>query len=92
MIARPRVEGDDIVPGEIGENVTVEGLDRAAMVPRCHVLHGGSVLLQITSYTRPCVKIARSFKEGCFGRVSQKRPVRLLNEVEGAEVNAGAAR
>ncbi len=73
MIARLRAEGHDIVPGAIGENVTMEGLDWSAMVPGCHVLLGGTVLLQITSYTSPCSKITRSFKEGYFGRVSQTR-------------------
>jgi MOSC domain-containing protein YiiM len=113
MIVRLRAEGHDIVPGDIGENVTVEGLDWSAMVPGCHVLLGGAVLLQITRYTRPCAKITRPFKKGYFGRVSQKRhpgwsrvyarvltegsitqgdPVRLLNEVEAAEVHAAASR
>jgi MOSC domain-containing protein YiiM len=113
MIARLRAEGHDIVPGAIGENVTVEGLGWPAMVPGCHVLLGETVLLQITDYTSPCVNITRSFKEGYFARVSQKRhpgwsrvyarvltegtishgdPVRLLDEVEAAEVTAAASR
>ena len=112
-IARLRDEGHDIVPGAVGENVTVEGLDWAAIVPGCHVLLGETVLLQITRYTSPCANISRSFKEGYFARVSQKRhpgwsrvyarvltqgsinngdPVRLMDEVEAAEVSAAAAR
>ena len=112
-IARLRDEGHDIVPGAVGENVTVEGLDWAAIVPGCHVLLGETVLLQITRYTSPCANISRSFKEGYFARVSQKRhpgwsrvyarvltqgsinngdAVRLMDEVEAAEVSAAAAR
>ena len=112
-IARLRAEGHDIVPGAIGENVTVEGLDWSAVVPGCHVLLGEAVLLEITRYTSPCVNINRSFKDGDFARVSQKRhpgwsrvyarvltegsishgdPVRLLDEVEAAQVTAAAAR
>jgi MOSC domain-containing protein YiiM len=72
-ITRLRAEGHDIVPGAIGENVTVEGLDWSAVVPGTHVLLGASVLLQITRYTSPCVNITRSFKDGDFARVSQKR-------------------
>ena len=72
-IARLRAEGHEIVPGAIGENVTVEGLDWSAVVPGCHVLLGEAVLLQITRYTSPCANITRSFKQGYFGRVSQKR-------------------
>jgi MOSC domain-containing protein YiiM len=73
MIARLRAEGHDIGPGAIGENVTLDGLDWSALVPGCHVLLGEAVLLQVTSYTSPCSNITRSFKEGYFGRVSQKR-------------------
>ena len=112
-IASLRAEGHDIVPGAIGENVTVEGLDWSAVVPGCHVLLGETVLLQVTRYTSPCPNINRSFTNGYFARVSQKRhpgwsrvyarvltegsishgdPVRLLDEVEAAEVTAAAAR
>jgi MOSC domain-containing protein YiiM len=112
-IARLRTEGHEVVPGAIGENVTVEGLKWSAVVPGCHVLLGEAVLLQITRYTSPCANITRSFKEGYFARVSQTRhpgwsrvyarvvtegsinhgdPVRLLDEVEAAEVTAAAAR
>ena len=73
MIQALRAEGHDVVPGAIGENVTLEGLDWAALVPGSHLLLGESVLLQITSYTSPCANIIRSFREGYFGRVSQKR-------------------
>ena len=73
MIRALRAEGHDLVPGAIGENVTLEGLDWAALVPGRHLLLGESVLLAITRYTSPCANIIRSFKEGYFGRVSQKR-------------------
>ena len=112
-IAHLRAEGHDIVPGAIGENVTVEGLDWAAVVPECYLLLGATVLLQITRYTSPCANIDRSFKEGYVTRVSQKHHpgwsrvyarvltegsinngdlVRLLDEVEAAEVTAATAR
>ena len=112
-IASLRAEGHDIVPGTLGENVTVEGLDWSAVVPECHVLLGDTVHLQVTRYTSPCVNITRAFKDGDFSRVSQKRhpgwsrvyarvltpgtirqgdPVRLLDDVEAAEVTAAASR
>ena len=72
-IASLRVEGHDIVPGAIGENVTVAGLDWSAVVPGCHVLLGETVLLQVTRYTSPCMNITRAFKGGDYARVSQKR-------------------
>ena len=68
-----RAEGHAIAPGAIGENVTVEGLDWAAVVPGTHVLLGSRVLLEVTRYTTPCFKIKAVFKDGEFARVSQKR-------------------
>lgn len=108
-----RAEGHPIVPGAIGENVTVQGLDWSAVVPGCCLRLGQSVLLQVTRYTSPCMNITRAFGDGDFARVSQKRhpgwsrvyarvlatgsiqpgdPVRLLDEVETAEVAAAAVR
>jgi MOSC domain-containing protein YiiM len=108
-----RAEGHPIVPGAIGENVTVQGLDWSAVVPGCYLRLGESVLLQVTRYTSPCLNITRAFGDGDFARVSQKRhpgwsrvyarvvatgsirpgdPVRLLDEVEAAEVAAVASR
>jgi MOSC domain-containing protein YiiM len=68
-----RAEGHAIAPGAIGANVTVAGLDWAAVRPGCRVLLGDRVLLEITRYTSPCVKITRAFKDGGYSRVSQKR-------------------
>lgn len=72
-IERLQAEGHSIAPGSIGENVTVEGLDWSALVPGDHLLLGDHVLVQVTRYTSPCVNIQGSFKDGEFGRVSQKR-------------------
>ena len=72
-IGRLQAEGHQVVPGAIGENLTVEGLDWSAVAPGCHVLLGETVLLQVTRYTSPCVNITRAFKDGDYARVSQKR-------------------
>jgi MOSC domain-containing protein YiiM len=66
-------EGHTLVPGAIGENVTVQGLDWGAVGPGCRVLLGDRVLLEVTRYTSPCVNITRAFKNGDYSRVSQKR-------------------
>jgi MOSC domain-containing protein YiiM len=112
-IDRLRAEGHPIVPGAIGENVTVEGVDWSAVGPGCHLLLGETVLLQVTRYTSPCLSITRAFKDGDFARVSHKRhpgwsrvyarvlatgsirqgdAVRVLDEVEAAEVSAATSR
>lgn len=68
-----RAEGHDITPGSIGENVTVAGLDWAAVTPGSHLLLGERVLLEVTRYTSPCTNIAPVFSQGDYSRVSQKR-------------------
>jgi MOSC domain-containing protein YiiM len=72
LIEALRAEGHPVSPGTLGENLTVEGLDWAAVVPdRC--LRVGDVLLQVTRYTSPCSNITTSFARGDHARISQKR-------------------
>jgi MOSC domain-containing protein YiiM len=66
-------EGHAVQPGTLGENVTVEGLDWATIAPGARLRLGDSVLLEVTRYTTPCFNIKAAFKDGDFGRVSQKR-------------------
>jgi MOSC domain-containing protein YiiM len=66
-------EGHPIVPGAIGENVTVEGLDWSAVVPGSRVLLGDRVVLEVTRYASPCGNITSAFRDGNYARVSQKR-------------------
>jgi MOSC domain-containing protein YiiM len=68
-----RAEGHPIAPGTIGENVTVAGLDWAAVTPGAHLLLGERVLLRVTRYTSPCLNIASAFRDGDYARVAQKR-------------------
>jgi MOSC domain-containing protein YiiM len=72
LIEALRAEGHPVVPGALGENVTVEGVDWMALVPDACLLVG-DVLLQVTRYTSPCVNITGAFAHGDFSRVSQKR-------------------
>ena len=68
-----RREGHPIVPGAIGENLTVEGLDWSAIAPEDLLLLGEGVLIQVTRYTSPCQNITAAFSDGNYARVSQKR-------------------
>jgi len=72
-IDKLRAEGHAIVPGAIGENITVQGLEWSAVTPGCHVRLGESVVLQVTRFTSPCTNIMPVFKGGDFTRVSEKR-------------------
>jgi MOSC domain-containing protein YiiM len=65
-------EGHAVAPGTLGENVTVDGLDWASVTPGERLLLGAGVLLEITRYTSPCLKIAPAFSDHNFSRVSQK--------------------
>jgi MOSC domain-containing protein YiiM len=66
-------EGHPLVPGALGENVTVEGLDWSAVQPGARLQLGDEVLLEITRYTTPCFNIRPAFRDGDYSLVSQKR-------------------
>lgn len=72
LIERLRAEAHPVVPGGMGENLTVTGLDWEAVVPGTQLLVGSDLLLEVTGYTTPCYKIADNFSDGRFARVSQK--------------------
>ncbi len=67
-----QAEGHPIYPGSVGENVTVVGLDWSRLKPGARLALGDGALVEISSYTAPCKKIAASFREGDFKRISQK--------------------
>lgn len=64
-------EGHPIVPGAIGENLTIQGVEWIDIRPGAR-LEFGDVLLEVTRSTTPCHKIAAAFADGEFTRVSQK--------------------
>lgn len=66
-------EGHAIVPGAVGENVTVEGIDWDAVLPQSRILLGEGVALEVTRYTSPCFNIKGAFADGNYARISQKR-------------------
>ena len=73
LIRALRAEGHAVVPGALGENVTVEGVDWVAVVPGARLALGDEVLLEVTRYTSPCTGITAAFRDGAYARVSQKR-------------------
>jgi MOSC domain-containing protein YiiM len=68
-----RAEGHPLGPGTLGENVTVEGLDWARVVPGTRLHLGDHVVLEVTRYTSPCINIRPAFSHGDYSRVSEKR-------------------
>ena len=72
LIEALREEGHPINTGTAGENITVEGLDWNLVMPGVRIRLGADVLLEITSFTKPCKTIRNSFRDGAFVRISQK--------------------
>ena len=68
-----QLEGHGIVPGAVGENVTVEGIDWDTVAPNSRLQLGDDVVLEVTRYTSPCFNIKGSFSDGDYARISQKR-------------------
>jgi MOSC domain-containing protein YiiM len=64
-------EGHPVVPGKLGENVTIGGLPWEQVTPGV-VLRIGDVEVEVTSYTSPCTKVAPAFRDGDFTRIGQK--------------------
>jgi MOSC domain-containing protein YiiM len=64
-------EGHPIVPGSIGENLTIHGIDWTD-VRGGATFEVGEVLLEVTQATSPCQKIAAAFQDADFRRVSPK--------------------
>jgi MOSC domain-containing protein YiiM len=72
VIRSLQAEGHPIYPGSVGENVTVAGLDWSQLSPGRRLALGDEVIIELTSYTKPCRTISGSFGDGKFNRISQK--------------------
>ncbi|MEZ5407127.1 MAG: MOSC domain-containing protein [Acidimicrobiales bacterium] len=70
-----RAEGHPVAPGGAGENVTVRGLDWAAIRPGLR-LRLGSAECVVSAWAEPCRNIAHCFAERNFRRIdAAKGPV-----------------
>ena len=66
-----QAEGHPIGFGSAGENLTVRGLDWAALSPGLR-LGVGSAVVQLSSYAVPCVKNRQWFTDGDVRRMAQE--------------------
>jgi len=71
LIHALQAEGHPLVPGAIGENLTLAGIAWDRMVPGARA-EVGEVLLELASYAAPCSNLLACFRDGEFKRVSQK--------------------
>ena len=67
-----QAEGHPIAPGSTGENLTIGGLDWAAIAPGDRLSIGAGLRIQITGYAVPCSNIIASFAGGAIIRISQQ--------------------
>jgi MOSC domain-containing protein YiiM len=72
VIDRLAAEGHPIFPGAAGENLTVAGVDWAALRPGTR-LRAGDVVLEVTLPAFPCTKNAQWFAGGDFNRMNHER-------------------
>lgn len=65
-------QGHPIRPGSAGENLTIAGLDWAALGPGSRLRIGATAVLEVTSHAKPCSKIAGSFRDGAIACLDQE--------------------
>jgi MOSC domain-containing protein YiiM len=71
LIDALRAEGHPVVPGAMGENIVIRGLDWRELIPGVRMTLG-SVEIELTGYAHPCRNIAGSFRGRDMNRVSAK--------------------
>lgn len=71
MIRQLRMEGHQVGPGCAGENLTVKGLDWTLIQPGSVLEIGPIVVVEVTSFARPCKTNAQWFVKGDFRRIDE---------------------
>ena len=72
VIEALRAEGHPVTPGGAGENLTVSGLDWAAIRPGSRLCFSRGVELEVRSFAAPCPIIQGNFTGGAYDRISDK--------------------
>lgn len=73
VIAALQREGHHVAPGTLGENITIAGLDWAAIQPGMRLQLGAEVIVELTRDTTPCRTIMRQFADWKFSRISHRK-------------------
>jgi len=72
LIEQLQDEGHPIDAGLSGENLTLAGLEWELMRPGVRLSVGPDIELEVTSYTTPCSRNGRWFRNDEVSRISQK--------------------
>jgi len=91
-----RKQGFDVHPGDIGENVTTEGVDLLGLPTGTRLHLGADAVVEVTGLRNPCVQIDR-FQQGLMsallGRDAEGRLIRKAGVmsvvITGGEVRPG---
>ncbi len=95
-----RADGFDLAPGEMGENVTTQGVDLLGLPTGAKLRLGADAVIEVTGLRNPCVQLDR-LRNGLMGACLDRVPtddggtelVRLAGVMaivlEGGEVRAG---
>ena len=70
VIERLQAEGNPILPGNVGENVTISGLDWATLRPGTIIKLGTDVVIELSAGATPCAHNAPYFVNGNFNRMN----------------------
>jgi hypothetical protein len=65
------VEGHEVAPGELGENVTTDGIDLLGLPLGTRIRLGDSAEVELTGLRTPCVQIER-FQAGLMKRLIRR--------------------
>jgi len=72
-IARVAADGHTAFPGAFGENLTLEGIDWAALRAGDRMTIGeGGLEIELAKNASPCTTLQHYFSDGRFARISQK--------------------
>ena len=95
LLAELAVEGHEVAPGELGENVTTSGLDLLALPRGTRIRLGDTAEVELTGLRNPCVQIER-FQPGLMRRLirrdsagTHRRAGVMAVVVEGGVVRTG---
>ena len=64
-------EGHPMIPGAVGENVTLQGISWSVLQPGTR-LRLGMVDVEVTAFALPCRTIRGAFADGRIARISEK--------------------
>lgn len=73
LLENLRVKGYDVRPGQLGENLTTQGIDLLDLPTGAMLRVGSEVVLEVTGLRNPCVQIEK-FAPGMLGEVAWRGP------------------